>query len=125
MNPETIKKIAPLRILFVDDDKAVAESMGRFLSRICKEVRVSYDGENGHEVFSEFLPDIIISDITMPRLNGVEMSKRIRLTHPDTKIIFVTGHSDAVVDLVNENTACILKPIDSDSLMQAFEKFLG
>jgi len=125
MNPEIIKKLATVKVLIVDDEKVVLDSMGRFLSRVCKEVRMASDGEEGLGVFEEFLPDIVLSDITMPKLNGIEMSKRIRALRPDAKIIFTTGHSDAVDDLADENTAWVIKPVDSDELMAVFERFIG
>jgi len=124
MNPELIKKLANTKVLIIDDEKVVLDSMGRFLSRVCKEVRMASDGEEGVAVYTEFSPDIVVSDITMPKLNGIEMSKRIRALHSDAKIIFTTGHSDAVEDLADSNTAWIVKPVDSDDLMAAFERFL-
>lgn len=84
------------KILLVDDEGGFAELLRDLLQMDNYEVVVAGDGQEGLEKLQTFRPDVIISDIVMPRLSGFEMFKRVKAT-PETAMIpflFITGFQD-------------------------------
>jgi CheY-like chemotaxis protein len=78
--------------MVVDDDALVRESVAEVLEDVCDHVYRASDGVEGLEMLSQH-PDIsvIITDIAMPRLDGVTFASRARLLHPDLKVLFLSG----------------------------------
>ena len=68
----------PLRVLVVDDNRDVADSMAMLLETFGAEIRVAYDGVAGIEAAAEFRPDIAFIDIRMPGIDGYETARRLR-----------------------------------------------
>ena len=67
-----------LTILIVDDDKTTTSILNHMLYIYTDNILTASDGVEGFELFQEFHPDIILSDINMPRMNGLEMVEQIR-----------------------------------------------
>jgi CheY-like chemotaxis protein len=78
--------------LVVDDDKLMRESVSETLSDLGVEVHQASDGLEGLEVL-EHHPEIavVVTDIAMPRLDGIGFAQRARALHPDLKVLFVSG----------------------------------
>ena len=78
--------------MVVDDDALVRESVAEVLEDVCDHVYRASDGVEGLEVLRQH-PDIsvIVTDIAMPRLDGVTFASRARLLHPDLKVLFLSG----------------------------------
>ncbi len=68
----------PLRLLVIDDDRDVADSLAMLMEGFGAEVRVAYDGCSGVEAAAEFQPDLALIDIRMPRVDGYETARRMR-----------------------------------------------
>lgn len=85
----TIKNIS---ILYVDDETCMRENVVEYLSYYCDYVYEAQDGKEGFEVYEKVKPDIIITDITMPKMNGLEMVEKIRKNDEKTKIIIATAY---------------------------------
>lgn len=91
-----IEKQTLRKILLVDDEAGFAELLRDLLKMDNYEVEVSNDGEEGLEKLKEFTPDVIISDVVMPRLSGFEFFKKVK-SNPATASIpflFITGFQD-------------------------------
>jgi two-component system NarL family response regulator len=87
-----------LRVLIVDDHRLFAESLMAVLSedeRI-RVVGIATDGEQAVEVARELLPDVILMDLKMPVLDGLEATRQIRETDAATGILVLTGTADDV-----------------------------
>ena len=102
-------------ILYVEDEKKVQEELAEVLTAFCENLYVADNGAEGLELFEKHLPEIVITDISMPIMNGLEMSKRILELESKTKIIFITAFSDS--DYMGEAISLhadgyITKPID-------------
>jgi CheY-like chemotaxis protein len=90
INGEIMKK----KILIVDDVDTIARIYTRFLDRQGYEVRIAFNGEEACEMAETFKPDLVISDIKMPRMNGFELASFLRKKNPNQKIILMTGYAD-------------------------------
>jgi len=84
------------RILLVDDEVGFAELLRDLLVMDNYEVDVAHDGQEGLEKIEAFKPDVIISDIVMPRLSGFEMFKKVKAAPATSSIpfLFITGFQD-------------------------------
>jgi diguanylate cyclase (GGDEF)-like protein len=86
--------LSGIKILYVEDETAIREGMLRFLKRRSSNVQVAANGAIGLELFKSFQPDIVVTDIRMPVMDGLEMSRKIKEESPSTPIIITTGHND-------------------------------
>jgi len=82
------------KVLVVDDVDTIARVYARFLERQGYEVRIAFNGEEALDVWESFKPDLILSDIRMPKMNGFELANAIRKRDPNQKIILMTGYTD-------------------------------
>jgi DNA-binding NarL/FixJ family response regulator len=83
------------RVLLADDHTLVLDGLRKILEPECEVVGAVEDGRSLLVTAKQLQPDIILLDISMPLLNGVEAARRLRTAAPDAKVIFVTMHADA------------------------------
>lgn len=88
MNANSMHQIG----MVVDDDALVRETVAEVMEDLCDQVYQASNGEEGLEVLCRH-PDIsvIVTDIAMPRLDGVTFANRARRMHPEVKVLFVSG----------------------------------
>lgn len=111
-----------LTLLYVEDDDVIRQNAVEYLSSYFKEVYEAKDGQEGLECYEDHKPDMIITDIEMPRLNGLAMAKKIRKRDKSTPIIITTAYTDTeylmqAVEL--QLIKYIVKPINSKKLSEA------
>lgn len=82
------------KILVVDDVDTIARVYSRFLEREGYEVQIAFNGKEALSVWERFQPDLVISDIRMPKMSGFELANAIREKNPDQKVILMTGYAD-------------------------------
>ena len=82
-----------LVVLIVDDDEAVRDSLTEYLDSIGWKTLTADSGEKALEYIREKKCDIVISDIRMPQMDGIELTRRIKEIDPDIDVIIATGHS--------------------------------
>jgi DNA-binding response OmpR family regulator len=114
-------------LLYVEDEANIRETNKEFLKRRFKDVYEASNGKEGLLLFHKYRPDIILVDIKMPQLNGIDMVKEIRKVDKNTKIIIASAHTDVdyMLDAVELNiTRYLVKPLTSKKLFAAFEKCL-
>jgi len=81
-----------MKVLIVDDEGALADLIKEMVERVgIYRVKTAANGEEGYEVFLQFKPDIILTDIQMPGKNGFEMVRDIRVHHPGIKTIYMSA----------------------------------
>ena len=83
------------RVLLADDHRMVAEGLKSLLPDELELVGIVEDGRAMIEAAEELRPDVIVADITMPNLNGFEALARLRKSHPNIKVVFLTMHQNA------------------------------
>lgn len=89
-----MNKIYPYSILIVEDEKAIRENHVTYLELLFENVYEACDGLQGYKVYKEKRPDIIIADINMPNMSGLELVEKIRVSDQQTKAIMLTAHTD-------------------------------
>ncbi|MDA8134598.1 MAG: response regulator [Desulfobacteraceae bacterium] len=115
----------PFKILLVDDEDGIRKVLKITLESAGYRILTAPDGETGLDIFVREAPDLVITDIKMPGIDGIELLKRIKHLNPETEVIMITGHGDmdlAVKSLQYEAADFITKPIDSLDLESAIQK---
>ncbi len=111
-------------VLYVEDEEQIRDRLQKTLSVKFKEVLVAMDGEEAFDIFKAKRPDLIITDICMPKVSGLEFSKAVKELSPNTPIIITTAHNET--NFFIEAIECgidrfILKPIELTMLFSAVE----
>ncbi len=106
-----------LKILFVEDEELSREFMVLALNRRgFKNVYLANDGYDGINKYLDLKPDVVITDIWMPGINGVEFSNEIKKINSLAKIIFVSSDTKLPDEIKKGITVLFNKPINYDSL---------
>ena len=112
-------------ILLVDDESDIREILSLPLCDLGYRVSEAETGDQALEIFRKLQPAIVLTDIKMPGMDGIELLKKIKQENPETEVIMITGHGDmelAVRSLKNEATDFITKPINVDALEIAVQR---
>ena len=113
------------RILLIDDEPGIRRMMSLDLSADGYEVLLAEDGPAGLELFEREKPNLVLTDIKMPGLDGIEVLKRIKSRVPETEVIVITGHGDmetAIKALQMDAGDFITKPINGRALEVALKR---
>ncbi|ADU63884.1 MAG: response regulator [Pseudodesulfovibrio sp.] len=115
----------PLKILVIDDERPTLSMFKLFLDAYGFEVYTAENGDQGIELFCEHNMPIVLTDIKMPGMDGLEVLRRIKEISPKTEVIIITGHGDmdlAIKALGLDATDFINKPIQQRSLDAALKR---
>jgi len=121
---ETTQKVD---VLFVEDDEKVRDVIRETLSFFFRRVYLAENGEEGLRIFQQYSPKVVVTDILMPRLNGLEMSKEMKLNDPSVKILVMTAYDEPAyfLDAIEIGVdGFILKPITEQKLINTFKKLV-
>lgn len=113
------------KLLLVDDEEDIRDVLGIFLEDIGYEVATAENGEEALRLFRQHLPPVVLTDIKMPGMDGIELLQEIKKERPDTEVIMVTGHGDtdlAIKSLKYEAIDFITKPVNDDVLEVALKR---
>lgn len=119
-------EVASLSVLYVEDDPEIRETFAGYLKKMVRQVWTAKDGEEGLKLFEQKRPDIVITDIKMPRMDGLEMTRRLRALGNKTPVIITTAHGET--DLLFEAVRIginefLLKPFEMERVFVALEKY--
>jgi DNA-binding response OmpR family regulator len=128
MQKDLLEKLQTLTILYAEDEIGIRQNIADSLNYYVKEVLEASNGEEAFKIFEEKKPDIILSDIHMPILNGIEFVKKVRKTNRDIPIVMITAHTDKkylleAVELHMEKY--LVKPIELEPLLEVLEKCIN
>ncbi len=121
----TNPKETSIRILLVDDEEDIRDVLGIALADMGYEVLTAENGRAALEIFGQKRPPIVLTDIKMPAMDGIELLRRIKQADPETEVVMITGHGDmdlAVKSLKYEASDFITKPINVDALEIALKR---
>ncbi len=128
MNQKMIKKLSNLSVLYAEDEVGVRQNVSEMLSLFFKNVYLADNGLDAYELFLEKTPDLIITDVKMPIMDGLELSKCIREKDKKAQIIIISAHTeiDYMLDAIELSLVrYIVKPITETKLIEALDKFLN
>src|SRR3982751_689701 len=116
---------AETRILLVDDDPIILDALSRFLRREGYTVETAADGAQAIEMLAAAPFALVLTDVNMPRANGLEVLRAVRQNHPDVVVIVITGYGtiENAVEAIKMG-ACdyLTKPVIDDDIRVAVEK---
>ena len=119
----------PSKVLLVDDEREFAQTLSERLLMRDMGSAVAYDGESALAIISEDEPEVMILDLKMPGIDGIEVLKRVKQTRPEIEVIILTGHGsdqDRQTCLGLGAFAYLQKPVEiellTDTLKKANEK---
>jgi CheY-like chemotaxis protein len=115
----------PTKILLVDDEREFVQTLSERLMIRDMGSAVAYDGESALELIKEDEPEVMILDLRMPGIDGIEVLKRVKQTNPLIEVIILTGHGsdlDRDICLSLGAFAYMQKPVDIDELSEIIKK---
>jgi DNA-binding response OmpR family regulator len=115
------------KILVVDDERRIADTLAEILQMSGFHVVISYDGWEALEAAARFRPDYLLTDVLMPRMNGVELAIAMRKMYPNTRILLFSGQagiSEMLLDGQRQGFEfeLIAKPIHPIKLIERLKK---
>jgi DNA-binding NarL/FixJ family response regulator len=115
---------AKLRVLAADDQRVVREGLAMLLGLLpdVEVVGTAANGEEALDLADELRPDVILMDLRMPRVDGVEATRRLRASHPEIKVVVLTTYADdrSVIDALRAGALGYLtKDAGADEIRQA------
>ena len=112
-------------ILLVDDEADLREVLDISLSDIGYDVLTAENGAQAMNILKEIDIPVVVTDIKMPGIDGIELLRKIKGNNPETEVIMLTGHGDldlAIKSLKFEATDFVVKPINDDALEMALQR---
>ena len=113
------------RVLIIDDEEDIREVLSLTLSDAGYAIETAADGQQGLAAYPDFAPHIVITDIRMPRLDGLQVLARTKSDYPEIEVIVATAFAEmdlAVKALQLDASDFITKPISNNALMVALER---
>lgn len=118
MNSNLLKEI---KVLLVEDEKSLAKLLKMAIGDCFYSFTITHNGKDGLKKFIEISPDIVITDIMMPDLTGLEMAYKIKKINPDIPIVILSAYSDKDKFLNAIDIGVVkyfIKPFDPDELLE-------
>src|SRR6187551_1343961 len=115
------------RILIVDDEASARHALSEILTDEGYQVKMAGDGFRAIAAAQEFLPDLVLTDLKMPGMDGMTLLTRLKEVHPETAIILMTafGAVESAVQAMRAGaTNYLTKPLNSDELLLVIERAL-
>ena len=119
------------RILVVDDNTDVLVSLQLLLECVGYQVYTANNGAEGLQLYREKQPEVVITDLAMPVMDGIEMMGALRAEYPDSRIIAISGFNpDKQADCLSvaDNIGAVetfVKPVKPDALLRRIEELVG
>ncbi len=112
-------------ILLVDDEEGIRKVLGILLADMGYQVHTAATGTEALRTFEKLRPPIVLTDIKMPEMDGIELLRELKQISPDTEVIMITGHGDmdlAIKSVKYEATDFVTKPINDEVLEIALKR---
>jgi len=119
-----LSSLSQLNVLFVEDEKEIRDALSDAIGDEFASFTVAKDGEEGLKKYLKYKPDVVITDILMPIMDGLDMSKEIKKISRDTAIVVLSAFSERerllkAIEIGIDKY--LIKPIDTDDLINALK----
>ncbi len=117
----TLRYTSGLSLLYVEDDLALQQESKELFTVLFKSVEVASDGIEALEIYKNKDFDVLITDVKMPNMDGVELTKKIKEINPNQSIIIISAYNDTeyLIEFLNLNIKqFIQKPIETNNMLQ-------
>ncbi len=114
-----------LAVLYTEDDETTRDEVSLFLKRRVRSLATASNGREGLERFREERPDVVVTDIRMPVMDGLAMARTMRTEYRGILIVVTTAHSDvnSMLDAIDIGVdQYVIKPVETGKLLAALEK---
>ncbi len=114
-----------ISVLYVEDEKILRSIYQTLISPRVRSFDMAENGEEGIKMYEDLKPDLVISDIKMPVMNGLDMTRKIRKQHPGARIVIMSAYGEAhyfMRAIENGVKGFLLKPIDNEKLFALIEE---
>jgi CheY-like chemotaxis protein len=115
----------PSRVLLVDDEREFVQTLSERLEMRDVGSAVAFDGESALQMIKDDEPDVMILDLKMPGIDGIEVLRRVKATNPHVEVIILTGHGsdeDCKTCMALGAFAYLQKPVDIDALSETLKR---
>lgn len=121
------KTASPLRVLVVDDERSIADSLVQILRLRGHDALAAYNALSALDLLPGFVPEVVIADVIMPGMNGVELAHCLEARIPGCRIVLFSGQAESsqaldTANLVPHKFRLYAKPIHPDVLLQLLER---
>ncbi len=121
------------KVLVVEDDERILDTLKDVFLMGGYDVKTAENGKEGIKAFIDYNPDIVITDIVMPEMDGIDMVKEIRKTDPDIKVIYITAwfQREDIARRMNEELRkhphyrLMKKPFKIENVWKMTERYLA
>lgn len=113
-------------ILYVEDDAFIRKMLVNILAGVVREIHTAENGLDGLNLYKTISPDIVITDIRMPIMDGLEMASQVKAVNKDSRVIVTTAYGDTenllrAIDIGIDTY--VLKPIDKNKLIRVIKRY--
>ena len=120
------------KILVVEDEFGIQETLRDVFLLEGYDVRVAVDGDDGYQAYMKFKPDLIFTDVVMPKMSGLELVKKIRQDNHNIKVIYISGFfglrnmkRDLSEETLKYGYPCLSKPFKISAMLELVDKYLN
>lgn len=114
-----------IKVLLVDDEDEFVKSLSERIQMRDIESGVAFNGEEALGIVDEDMPDVMVLDLKMPGIDGLEVLRRVRKTYPDVQVIMLTGHGSEKDEREARRLGAfeyLQKPTEIDRLVETIKK---
>jgi DNA-binding NtrC family response regulator len=118
------------RVLIIDDAQNVADTLALIFSKEGYDTKVAYSAEQAIEIIAEWVPDLAIVDVVLPRMNGLELAILLKDNHPDCRLLLFSGEEatgELVAGAAKEGNyfEVLAKPVHPVFILETAANLLG
>jgi two-component sensor histidine kinase len=117
-----------ISVLFVDDNESIRKLYQRLLEKHVNHFYIARNGHHGLQLYQEHKPDLVITDINMPVMDGLEMVREIKNLDPNAKIVVMSAYNvkENFIESINLGVdGYLMKPVEAKKLLSLIDEFAG
>ena len=113
-----------IKVLLVDDEREFVNSLSERIKMRALDSKIAYDGEQALRLVSDEIPDVVVLDLRMPGIDGLEVLERLKTNYPQVQVIILTGHGSDEDHKISKRLGAydyLQKPVNIDKLIHSIK----